>query len=110
MVNSSKVPKIPRNYQIAPGLQRFSRSRLFHKKGLFKKIKKPDEKKIEKKSKNCLKKLIQKKTGLKEPIGRKTRRRKFVKKPIVLKAMSGETNGKERAIAPKTVSLQLLLI
>jgi len=36
-----KTPRLPRNYEIAPGLSRFSAGRLFHKRGMWKKLEKP---------------------------------------------------------------------
>jgi hypothetical protein len=45
MVSSAKgekkTPRLPRNHEIAPGLSRFSAGRLFHKRGLWKKLEKP---------------------------------------------------------------------
>jgi len=38
---TKKTPKMPRNWEIAPGLSRFSRARMFHKRGLYEKLKKP---------------------------------------------------------------------
>lgn len=75
----AKSPKIPRNYEIAPGLQRFSRSRLYHKKGLFIKMKNPIQKKQNKSA------SLQ--THVRKPVG-------------------GDNNGKERSVAvKKAVSL-----
>ena len=36
-----KTPRLPRNSEIAPGLSRFSAGRLYHKRGLYKKLDKP---------------------------------------------------------------------
>ncbi|CAD5207980.1 unnamed protein product [Bursaphelenchus xylophilus] len=40
-----KTPTLPRNSEIAPGISRFSAGRLFHKRGLWKKLEKPLPKK-----------------------------------------------------------------
>ncbi|KAI6204368.1 hypothetical protein M3Y94_00666200 [Aphelenchoides besseyi] len=36
-----KTPRMPRNSELAPGLSRFSAGRIFHKRGLWKKLEKP---------------------------------------------------------------------
>ncbi|CAD5205550.1 unnamed protein product [Bursaphelenchus okinawaensis] len=38
---AKKTPKLPRNSEIAPGISRFSAGRIFHKRGLWKKLEKP---------------------------------------------------------------------
>jgi large subunit ribosomal protein L6e len=70
--NTKKSPRMPRNYEIAPGLSRFSRARMYHKRGLWEKLKKP----------------LQKKTKTSDDA------QKFVTKPV-----GGGKNGKERKIA-----------
>ncbi|KAI1729943.1 ribosomal protein l6e domain-containing protein [Ditylenchus destructor] len=42
---AKKGVRMPRNHEIAPGLMRFSSARMFHKRGLFEKLKKPFPKK-----------------------------------------------------------------
>jgi len=39
--STKKGPHMARNYEIAPGLSRFSSARMFHKRGLWEKLKKP---------------------------------------------------------------------
>lgn len=70
----AKSPKIPRNYEIAPGLKRFSKGRLFHKRGLYEKLKKPLQKKLDK--------VAPQSTHVQKPIG-------------------GDKNGKQRSVAVK---------
>jgi hypothetical protein len=36
-----KTPRLPRNFEIAPGLSRFSAGRIYHKRGMWKKLEKP---------------------------------------------------------------------
>nr|CAD2165266.1 unnamed protein product [Meloidogyne enterolobii] len=65
---SSRKPtlKLPRNYEIAPGVLRFSKARMFHKRGLWEKLKKPyqkQEKKVEAKEKFIVKKIGGDKNG-----------------------------------------------
>ena len=40
-MSTSKGVRMPRNYEIAPGLYRFSKARMYHKRGLYEKMKKP---------------------------------------------------------------------
>ena len=61
MPATKATPRLPRNYEIAPGVLRFSRARMFHKRGLWAKLKKPfqkHEKKVEPKEK-----FVEKKVG-----------------------------------------------
>jgi len=44
-MSATKSVRLPRNYEIAPGLLRFSKARMFHKRGLYEKLKKPYPKK-----------------------------------------------------------------
>jgi large subunit ribosomal protein L6e len=53
--------RMPRNYEIAPGLLRFSKARLFHKRGLYEKLKKPFPKKQNKSQTS--EKIVTKKIG-----------------------------------------------
>jgi large subunit ribosomal protein L6e len=54
-----KTPRLPRNYEIAPGLSRFSAGRLYHKRGLWKKLEKPRAaKSVEKKDDEYIVKKI----------------------------------------------------
>uniref|UniRef100_A0A915D985 Large ribosomal subunit protein eL6 n=1 Tax=Ditylenchus dipsaci TaxID=166011 RepID=A0A915D985_9BILA len=72
---STKVKKgvrMPKNYEIAPGLMRFSKARMFHHRGLFEKLKKPFAKQ---------KKQI------------------AAKQETVTKKIGGEKNGGERVLA-----------
>nr|CAD2207558.1 unnamed protein product [Meloidogyne enterolobii] len=58
--------KLPRNYEIAPGVLRFSKARMFHKRGLWEKLKKPfqkQEKKVETQEKYIVKKIGGDKNG-----------------------------------------------
>jgi len=66
---------LPRNYEIAPGLSRFSKARLYHKRGLYQKLQKP----IKAKSK-----------------GKEDASKNYIVKPI-----GGDNNGKERKILVK---------
>jgi len=68
---TKKGPRLPRNYEIATGLSRFSRARMYHKRGLFEKLKKPLP-------------AHQKKAVATE---------KYVTKPV-----GGDKNGKERKV------------
>jgi len=71
---------MPKNYEIAPGISRFSSARMYHKRGLWAKLKKPQPKK-------------QKGTAPAE---------KFKAKPV-----GGDKNGKERKV-PITKEPKLL--
>ncbi|KAI3411065.1 60S ribosomal protein L6 [Globodera pallida] len=68
------TPRMPRNYQIAPGLQRFSKARMFHAKGMWIKLNKPFEKKT---------KQVQE------------------AEKFVVKKIGGEKNGGERKVLKK---------
>ena len=68
------MARAARNYQIAPGVQRFSRGKMYHKRGLFKKLSKPFPKQ---------KKQTQKSDE------------------FVVKKVGGDKNGKERRIPLK---------
>lgn len=60
------TPRLPRNYEVAPGLLRFSRARMYHKRGLWIKLKKPfqkHEKAVEQKENFVVKKIGGEKNG-----------------------------------------------
>jgi len=61
MPGKTGTPRMPRNYEIAPGLSRFSRARMYHTKGLWVKLKKPFEKKAKKTQQS--EKFVVKKVG-----------------------------------------------
>lgn len=61
MPGKTATPRMPRNYEIAPGLQRFSRARMYHAKGLWIKLKKPFQKKP--KTEQQTEKFVVKKIG-----------------------------------------------
>ncbi|KAL7073397.1 hypothetical protein ACQ4LE_007408 [Meloidogyne hapla] len=66
MSTTKSNPKLPRNYEIAPGVLRFSKARMYHKRGLWEKLKKPyqkQEKKVEPKEKFIVKKIGGDKNG-----------------------------------------------
>ena len=69
------TPKLPRNYEVAPGLSRFSKARLFHKRGLYQKLQKASPAK---------------------PKSKEDKSKQYVVKPI-----GGDKNGKERRILAK---------
>ena len=69
------IPKLPRNYQVAPGLSRFSRARLYHKRGLYQKLQKP--------------------------IAAKPKSNEDQSKQYVVKPIGGDKNGKERRVLVK---------
>ena len=60
-MSKEEAVKTKRNFEIAPGLLRFSRGRMFKKRGLFQKLKKPFPKKP--KDKNALVNTVVKKVG-----------------------------------------------
>jgi len=66
------IPVPTKNYEIAPGLLRFSKARMFHHRGLYEKLKKPFPKKT--------KEAVQ-------------------KQDTVTKKIGGEKNGGERVVA-----------
>jgi len=68
---AKKTPTMPRNWEIAPGLSRFSRARMFHKRGMWLKLKKPFPAQAKK----------------------NVAAEKYVTKPI-----GGDKNGKERKV------------
>ena len=65
------TPRMPKNYEIAPGMSRFSSARMYHKRGLWAKLKKAQPKK-------------QREAAPAE---------KFKSKPV-----GGDKNGKERKV------------
>lgn len=78
MSSKKPTPKLPRNYEIAPGVLRFSKARMFHKRGLWEKLKKPyqkQEKKVEAKEKFIVKKIGGDKNGGERKI--------LVQKPVI---------------------------
>ena len=79
MSTSKATPRLPRNYEIAPGVLRFSKARMYHKRGLWEKLKKPyqkQEKKVEPKEKFVVKKIGGDKNG--------GERKVLVQKPVCL--------------------------
>lgn len=76
-----KTPSLPRNYQIAPGLSRFSKGRMYHMKGMWIKLKKPYQAKP--------------KAEKKAP-------------EVVTKPIGGDKNGKQRVIGKKEVRFILV--
>ncbi|KAL3116307.1 hypothetical protein niasHT_002390 [Heterodera trifolii] len=87
-MTSKTSPKMPRNYQIASGLQRFSKARMFHAKGMWVKLKKPFEKKA--KHAQTAEKFVVKKIGGEKNGGK----RKVLKK-------------KESKLLPQVPSVQI---
>ena len=66
MPATKTTPRLPRNYEIAPGLQRFSKARMYHKRGMWIKLKKPFQKqprKTDQKEKFIVKKIGGDKNG-----------------------------------------------
>jgi large subunit ribosomal protein L6e len=66
MPAKAKAPSGPRNYEIAPGVSRFSRAAMYHKRGLYKKLEKPfpkKQKKVEKEQTYAVKKVDGDKNG-----------------------------------------------
>lgn len=77
MSTSNTSAKLPRNYEIAPGVLRFSKARMYHKRGLWEKLKKPNqkqEKKDDTKDEYIIKKIGGDKNGGERKI--------LIKKPV----------------------------